>query len=593
MIRKPLRPLAPVLFTRKTGGNPDVMEYRNMRERYAMAQEQLLRKTRRRLWMMGAMFFCAFSVIGFQMTALATSDGAEPRVAAHSSQAVASRADILDRNGRILATNMDTYSLYAHPHQLIDTMAAAQGLARIFPDVEVDKMHAILTRGRAFEWIKDSISPEEKQAVYDLGEPGLLFGPRERRLYPNEAIAAHILGGTQFDNEGTHSAEVVGIAGIEKEYDAYLRDPEFGGQPLQLSLDLTVQSALEQVLAGGMKYMNAKGASAVLMDAHSGEIIAMASLPDFDPNRRPRVSLTGRQEDSPLFNRSVQGMYELGSALKLFPIAQAMELGLIDPSTEIDTRGPLKWGRFKINDFHDYGKTMSTSQIFVKSSNIGTARIAMMIGAERQKAFLDSLGFLKSTDIELIEASTGRPQYPSNWSEISTMTISYGHGMSTSQVHLAGAYASIVNGGTLVKPTLLKTEQPVVGPRIVSPEVSVAMRQMLRDVVVKGTAKEAEVPGYFVGGKTGTADKPNPEGKYYEDRVIATFASVFPSHDPKYVMILTLDEPEDRTGPEPRRSAGFTAAPIAGGAIRRIAPLLGLVPDVDYSNQSGVTLVSQ
>jgi len=458
--------------------------------------------------------------------------------------------------------------------------------------LDAEELLADFTGDRKFLWVRRQISPEQMQAVHDIGSPGLLFGPREMRLYPNGPIAAHILGGASYGREGVASAEVIGVAGVERQFDGFLRDPANEGAPLQLSLDLTVQAAAEQVLAGGMTLMNAKGASSVLMDIHTGEIVSMVSLPDFDPNSRPQVPTTGDQSDSPLFNRAVQGVYELGSVFKIFAVAQAMELGLVNPNTMIDTQGPLTWGRFRIRDFHDYGPSLNTTDVIVESSNIGTARIAMQIGAQRQKEFLGSLGFLAPTGLEMVEAPTGRPLLPPNWSEISTMTISFGHGLSSSPVHLAAGYASLLNGGTRVEPTLLRRTDVELGPRVVSDAVSARARDMLRQVVTRGTASFGEVPGYAVGGKTGTADKPRPTGGYYDDKVIATFASVFPADDPQYVLIVTLDEPSENTGAEPRRTAGWTAVPIAAEMIRRTAPLLGLRPQVDRPQQVGVTLTS-
>lgn len=342
--------------------------------------------------------------------------------------------------------------------------------------------------------------------------------------------------------------------------------------------------------------MSAKGASSVLMDVHTGEIISMVSLPDFDPNNRPRVltSADGAedQSDSPLFNRALQGVYELGSVFKIFTVSQGMELGLINANTMIETQGPLTWGRFRIRDFHDYGAELSTTDVIVKSSNIGTARIAMMIGAVRQQEFLGALGFLEPTPVEMIEAPTGRPLLPTNWSEISTMTISYGHGLSSSPVHLATAYSSLLNGGFRVEPTLIRQDGPQHGPRVVSEQVSTTAREMLRAVVDRGTASFGDVAGYEVGGKTGTADKPRPSGGYYDDRTIATFASVFPASDPQYVLIVTLDEPTVEALGEQRRTAGWTAVPVAAEMIRRVAPLLGMRPDVETSSPVGVTLTS-
>jgi len=345
-------------------------------------------------------------------------------------------------------------------------------------------------------------------------------------------------------------------------------------------------------LQGGLMLMNAKGAAAILMDVRTGEVISMVSLPDFDPNSRPLPLTTGSQSDSPLFNRAVQGVYELGSTFKIFAISQAMELGLVGANTMIDTKGPLTWGRFRISDFHNYGPQLSTTDVIVKSSNIGTARIAQEIGADRQKEFLTSLGFLEATKIELSEAPSGRPLSPKQWSEISTMTISYGHGLSASPLHLAAAYAAIANGGTRVEPTILKSNQLQQGPRVLSPDVAAEAVSMMRQVVVRGTASFGEVPGYEVAGKTGTADKPMPTGGYYEDKVIATFAATFPASAPRYVLVVTLDEPVETSGTEPRRTAGWTAVPVGAEMIRRIAPLLGMRPQVDMADLTGVTLTS-
>jgi len=593
MTRTPLRPLARILKARARGENPDVIEAENLRLRHEAIQDKVRQRAEGRLLVLGLAFFCAFAAIGGRMGVLASSVPEEPRTTTVGNPIIGQRADIVDRNGRILATNLATHSLYAHPQDMIDPANAARGLAAIFPELDEAQLLADFTGARRFLWIRRQISPEQMQAVHDIGSPGLLFGPREMRLYPNGPIAAHILGGASYGREGVASAEVIGVAGVEREFDAFLRDPANEGAPLELSLDLTVQAAAEQVLSGGMSLMNAKGAASVLMDIHTGEIISMVALPDFDPNNRPRVLLTGDQSDSPLFNRAVQGVYELGSTFKIFAVAQAMELGLINSDTMIDTQGPLTWGRFRIRDFHDYGAQLSTTDVIVKSSNIGTARIAMQVGADRQQAFLGALGFLKATPVELSEAPSGAPLLPRNWSEISTMTISYGHGLSTSPLHLATGYASVLNGGIRVEPTLLRQHGITPGPRVVRADVSAQVRQMLRAVVVRGTASFGEVPGYAVGGKTGTADKPRENGGgYYDDKVIATFASIFPADDPKYVLIVTLDEPSENSGTEPRRTAGWTAVPVAAEMIRRVAPLLGLRPQVDMVQSVGVTLTS-
>ncbi|MBE0414019.1 penicillin-binding protein 2 [Yoonia sp.] len=593
MIRTPLRPLARILKAREKGENPDAIAAENLRLRHEAMADKARQRAEGRLLVLGLAFFCAFIAIGGRMGTLASSVPEEPRAAAVGNPIIGQRADIVDRNGRILATNLATYSLYAHPRDMIDPANAARGLAAIFPELDAKELLKDFTGERRFLWIRRQISPEQMQAVHDIGSPGLLFGPREMRLYPNGPIAAHILGGASYGREGVDSAEVIGVAGVERQFDAFLRDPANEGAPLQLSLDLTVQAAAEQVLAGGMSLMNAKGAASVLMDIHTGEIISMVSLPDFDPNNRPRLPTSGDQSDSPLFNRAVQGVYELGSVFKILTISQGLELGLITPQTMIDTKGPLTWGRFRIRDFRNYGPELTTEDVIVHSSNIGTARIAMQIGADRQKAFMGALGLLEPTPVEMVEAPTGKPLLPANWSEISTMTISYGHGLSSSPLHLATAYASLLNGGTKVMPTLLRVDTAKQGQRVVSEKVSRTAVDMLRKVVVRGTASLAEVPGYAVGGKTGTADKPRAAGGgYYKDKVIATFASVFPAHDPQYVLIVSLDEPSENSGSEPRRTAGWTAVPVAAEIIRRVAPLLGLRPHVDTPQPVSVTLTA-
>ena len=592
MTRTPLRPLAHILKARSRGENPDVIEAENTRMRHEQDRDKARSRAEGRLLVLGFGFFFAFAVIGGRMGVLASTEAEEPRAAAVGNPIIGQRADIVDRNGRILATNLDTFSLYAQPQEMVDPQYAAEQLAVIFPEMEAEELVEDFTGSRKFLWLRRQISPEQMQMVHDIGSPGLLFGPREMRLYPNGPVAAHILGGASYGREGVSSAEVIGVAGVEARFDDFLRDPANEGAPLELSIDLTVQAAAEQVLAGGMSIMNAKGAASVLMDVHTGEIISMVSLPDFDPNNRPQVLTSGDQADSPLFNRALQGVYELGSVFKIFAVAQAMELGLINPNTLINTRGPLELGRFKIRDFHDYGAELSSTDIIVKSSNIGTARIAMQIGADRQRDFLGSLGFLEPTSVEMIEAPGGAPLLPLNWSELSTMTISYGHGLSTSPVHLAAGYASLLNGGIRVQPTLLRQDGPQNGERVVREDVSAMAASMLRQVVVRGTASFGEVPGYAVGGKTGTADKPRPSGGYYDDRVIATFASVFPADDPRYVLIVTLDEPVESSGDRPRRTAGWTAVPIAAEMIRRVAPLLGLRPQIESLEPIGVTLNS-
>jgi len=593
MIRTPLRPLARILDARQKGENPDAIERENKRIRHEQMRDKARVRAEGRLLVLSFFFLCAFTVIGGRMGLLAMSEPSEPRGYAPGAVISASRADITDRNGNLLATNFQTHALYAQPRHMIDPEAAAKKLVKVFPDLKEERLIKDFTGKRKFLWIKKKISPEQMQAVHDIGDPGLLFAPRDMRLYPNGSLAAHVLGGASYGKEGVHAAEVIGVAGAEKYFDDYLRDPANGAKPLELSLDLTVQAAAERVLYGGMKLMNAKGATSILMDVHTGEVISVASLPDFDPNNRPRPLTEGDASDSPLFNRSVQGVYELGSTFKIFAAAQAIELGLFNADTVIDTSGPMKVGGFRIGEFRNknYGK-LSVADVIVHSSNRGTGRMALEIGVERQQEFLKSLGFFEPTPFEIVEASGGKPLLPSRWTDLSSVTISYGHGLSSTPMHLAAGYAAIANGGRVVKPTLLKQSAPQLGPRVMSEDTAAQARMMLRKVVTDGTASFAEVPGYMIAGKTGTADKPKPTGGYYDDKVINTFASIFPIDNPKYVLIVTLDEPVETSGPKPRRTAGWTAVPVAAEMVRRIAPLLGLRPAVEPVNEAVVTLTS-
>lgn len=593
MIRTPLRPLARILSARAAGENPDVIERDNLRLRHEALRDRARAMAEGRLVFLALAFFMVFGVIGARMGLMAATVPEEPRSATTGAEILAQRADITDRNGHILATNMATHALYAQTADMVDPPRVARELAKIFPDLNAEDLQRRFTDGRSFLWVRKVLSPEQMQKVHEIGDPGLLFGPREMRLYPNGTLAAHVLGGTSFGAEGVSSAEVIGTAGVEKQLDQRLRDPGQAGQPLALSLDLTVQATIEEILGAGMVMMNAKGAAAVLMEVKTGEILALASLPTFDPNNRPSPLVKGDPSDSPLFNRAVQGVYELGSTFKIFAATQALELGLVNIDTIIDAKTPLVSGRFRIKEFknHNYGM-IPVWDVIAKSSNVGTARMALQIGGLRQQAFLKSLGFFEPTPVEIVEAAGARPLVQKKWGDIVTITTSYGHGLAASPMHLAAAYGTLANGGVVIKPTLLHSDRHPVGPRVVSEPVARQAIEMLRRVVTDGTASYAEVPGYDVAGKTGTADKPRRDGKgYYKDKVVNTFASVFPADDPRYVLIVTLDEPVDTSGPAPRRTAGYTTVPIAAEIIRRTAPLLGLRPRVETDVAHALTAV--
>ncbi|MEE3099104.1 MAG: penicillin-binding protein 2, partial [Pseudomonadota bacterium] len=474
--------------------------------------------------------------------------------------------------------NLPVWSLFAHPQEMVDPDNAAEKLAVVFPDLNADDLKARFKDGRRFLWIKKSITPAERIRVHDIGDPGLQFGRREVRVYPGGRLAAHVLGGASFGREDVRAAEIVGVGGVEAKLDAELRDPARAGAPLRLSLDLRVQRAMADVLREGMARYTAKGAAGVLMDAKTGEVLSLVSLPDFDPNERPIPFGNVKAGDFPTFNRAAQGLYELGSTFKIFTAAMMLEAGLANARTMVDTTGPMKWRRFTISDSHRMPPRMSLREVIVESSNVGTARLALQAGAHRQKDLLRRLGLLDPLPVELSEAGRAAPLYPSNWSEISVITISYGHGLSASPLHLAAAYATMVNGGLKVEPTLVAgAKAPGEEARVISEATSLAMRDMLRGVVTDGTGRNADVPGYFIGGKTGTAEKASGGG-YASNRVVATFAGAFPMQDPRYVIVVTYDEAVAQTKWGPRRPAGWTAAPTVKEAVTRIAPILGMRP---------------
>ena len=592
MIRRPLRPISQIIFARKNGQNPDHIERENIRQRHLKMEKVTRIRSESRLLVLIGFFFVSFLAIGLKMGMLSMITPVEPISSTQILQTLTKRADILDRNGSILATNLITNALYAKPNLMINKQTAAKELVKIFPDLKLLNLINQFEGTKKFIWIKRKISPEQMQAVHELGEPGLKFGPREMRLYPNGRLAAHVLGGVRYGRQSVHSAELVGSAGVELQFDKFLQDELGSGNPLILSLDLGVQSAIGHVLQGGMQLMNAKGAAAILMDIHSGEIISMVSLPDFDPNDRVQKVSKKDGSQSSLFNKAVQGRYELGSVFKVFTAAMALEDGIVNQNTLVDTSSPIIWGRHRISNYHRLPEELPFTDVIVKSSNTGTSRLAKELGGVRQKEFLTNLGFFESTGIELVEGKQITSQYPSNWSEISTMTISYGHGISSSPLHLAAAFASVLNGGLKVNPTLLKRNgTDKIRKRVIRSDVSQTLINILYQVVERGTASAARVHGYSVAGKTGTAKKVKPTGGYYNKKNITTFASVFPAEAPKYVLLVTLDEPVVITGLKSRRTAGWTAAPISSEIIYRAAPLLGVRPNLQNKINDGLLLV--
>ena len=555
----------------------------------AMATHWARERTRRRLnrvdgyrggkqrILFGAvMFGLCFLVLASQLTAVVLEGRATKTTFDDWEERQKQRADIVDRNGRMLATNAQTHSLYAHPYEMSagDVERIMEEFVVIFPDLDLERLGSQLNPNRKFVWIRSRISPRQMQAVNEIGVPGLHFGKREARIYPNGKLGSHVLGGTKYGVEDVKWAEIVGVRGVEKELEPLLLDLPEGKQELLLSVDLRLQGIVEEVLAHGVKLYHARSGSAVLMDANTGEVLSLASYPDFDPNNRDEYFRKTKSDHGPLFNNAVQGLFELGSTFKIFAAAQALDLGLVNTDTLIDTR-KLRIGGRVIKDYLGDGEPITVEQVIVKSSNVGAARLGIMIGKARQRQFMERLGFGEPTGLEVSESRISKPILPARWGELSTVTISFGHGLAISPVHLATAYASIVNGGCKVVPTILRVE--VISDecdRVVSKSTSRQVSQLLGEVVNSGTATKARMDTVSVGGKTGTADKVHPNGGYYDDRVIATFASVFPIEQPQFVLVLTLDEPTTNDGSKWQRGAGNTAVPVAAEIISRVSPFL-------------------
>lgn len=540
-----------------------------------------------RVILLMAAFGLGYAAVGLRMGVLAATDPVEPKLSRSSGAERPVRGEIVDREGRLLAANLPAWSLYAHPREIKDPVAVAAALDKVFPEIDGSVLLKKLTGKQRFVWIKRPVTPREKQAVHDLGFPGIHFGNREMRIYPTGRTTAHIVGGVKATREAVRYAELQGSGGIEKHFDERLRDPAKAGDPLVLSLDVSVQHAVLDELQRGMRRLTAKGAVAILMKVKTGEVVSMASLPDFDPNERPEL-YRGDPAFNPRFNRAAQGRYELGSTFKVLTMAMALEAGVAQSDTVIKTPPSLRYGRHTIGESHRMPPEMPLSDVVVKSSNVGSARVAMMVGTRRFKSYLRKLGFFDPSGLELSEAAKAKTLMPDYWTDLSTMTISFGHGLAASPIHLAAAYATLANEGIRIYPSLLKGGRDP-GKRVFSTQVSAEMLRVMRNVVVRGTARRADVRGYEVAGKTGTAEKV-VRGGYDETRVISTFASVFPASSPEYVLVVSLDEPVDRSGPKPVRTAGRTAVPVSADIVRRVAPLLGLRPLQEVTGNSIATL---
>jgi cell division protein FtsI (penicillin-binding protein 3) len=481
---------------------------------------------------------------------------------------VPERGDIVDRNGDPLARTIDAWIIAVHPNKVIgDKLALARRLAELMPEQTAEQYFALLRSGKPFFYLRRRASPTLVEAVNAIGEPGLAIEREPDRLYPQTTLAAHVLGFTDIDGHG--------VAGVERAFDQSLSDPASRGQPLVLSLDSRVQQALEHELSDAMTHFSAIGAAGVVMDVHTGEVLAMTSLPALNPNA------AGQGSDDARFNRATLGVYELGSTFKPFTVAMAMDSGIIKSFGQIyNCPDELHVYGHVVHDTEPYGRQCTVAEIMKASSNIGTAQIADQVGARRQQFFLKKMGFLDPVAIELKER--GRTLTPgSRWGPFETMTVGFGHGIAVTPLHLATGYATLFNGGLYRPATLFKVGpgHPVApGKRVFSEETSYRMRALLRLVVTDGTGRKADAPGYRVGGKTGTAEK-LLNGHYTSSAVVTSFAGVFPMDDPRYVMVMMLDDPKATKETYGFHTAAWNIGPAFGVAVSRIAPMLGVRPD--------------
>jgi len=521
-----------------------------------------------RLIMTSAMILFAFGAVSVRLVDVSLLQAArEPNTAyaPRIQELRMDRADVVDRNGVLLATNLVTASLFANPRKVMEPTETARQLAAALPELRQAEVARQLQSNRSFVWLRRNLTPRQQWRVIELGLPGIDFQSAETRVYPNGPLAAHILGFVDIDNRG--------LAGVEETFNTTLRDI---ADPLRLTIDMRVQHVLRNALAHAKSEFNALGATGIVLDVRSGEVVAMTSLPDFDPNDG------GNARDDQKFNRATLGVYELGSTFKIFTAAMALDFGIVTMRDGYDATKPIKISRFTIRDYHAKQRWLSVPEIFMYSSNIGSAKMADDVGTEAQREFLGQIGMLRPAAIELPEV--GSPIVPSPWRPINTMTISYGHGLAVSPLQLASGVAAMVNGGIFHNPTLIRRNgaEARQGTRIISAQTSQEIRRLMRLVVEHGTGRKASAEGYLVGGKTGTADKPN-HGGYSRRALISSFVGAFPMNDPRYVVLVTLDEPRGNKSTHGYATGGWVSAPVVKNIIERAAPLLRVQPTDESS----------
>jgi cell division protein FtsI (penicillin-binding protein 3) len=521
-------------------------------------------------------FALVYSVIGGRLVMFAVgADGPSARRAAAQDAIATARPDIVDRNGEVLATDVKAPSLFGEPRRIIDKDEAIELLTATLPDLDTSEVRDRLTSKKGFVWLKREITPKQQQEIHRLGIPGIGFLRENKRVYPTGNEVAHLIGLVNIDNQG--------IAGMEKWLDSNgLADLHRAGfatdrlqRPVELSVDLRVEHALRDELLKAKEKFHAKAASGLVSNVRTGEIVAMVSVPDFDPNS-PKEA-----HDPDRINRLTTGVYEMGSTFKAFTLAMALDTGKYDLNSMWDARGPLHYGKFAIHDDEPKGRFLSMKEVFTFSSNVGAARIALSQGVEGHKAFLRKMGQLDRLRTELPESAS--PLLPRHWAELNTVTIAFGHGIAVAPLQAVMGIDALVNGGYLIPPTFMKRseqEAMALAKRVIKPETSEKMRFLMRLNAEIGTAKKADVNGYYIGGKTGTAEKV-VNGRYAKKRVLTAFTAILPADNPRYQLLVMLDEPQPLKETFGFITSGWNAVPTGGNVIARIAPLLGIEPRFD------------
>ncbi len=542
--------------------------------RYGSAKDRLKgdaqETARQRLVIASAVFGMVFVALALRMGYVSVlRDSTEPsqRVAARGGSIQSERADIVDRNGIVLATSLPVVSAFLNPQLLLDPADAARKIAGALPDLSYEDLKERFDVARTFVWIKRGLSPREHDAVNRLGIPGLEFQAEERRIYPQGTAAAHVVGYASIDNAG--------LGGVERYFDQRLQS----GEPVQLSIDLRLQRLVEREIAHVVRKFSAIGATAIVLDATNGEVLAMASLPTYDANQARTITNDAK------FNRATLGVYEQGSTFKIFNTAMALDSGKVTLQSVFDATSPIRIDRFTINDDHPQRRPLTVPEVFTYSSNIASAKMAAdVIGPAAQRAFFDKIGFLSPLKTQIGELAS--PLWPRQWARISAMTIAFGHGISVTPLHLAIGSAAMINGGILYSPSLVKrTAESEPGRRVIQARTSQQMRQLLRLNAVQGTGKKADVPGYESGGKTGTAEKPG-RGGYRQKALISSFVGAFPMSEPKFVILVSVDEPKGIPETHGYATAGWVAAPSVKVITESIVSLYGILPG-DWNGKSG------